>query len=139
MTGRPEGRDPDERIGDLVGQLYGGAAPNERRKLIEHLLAPLSLLSLFAVANGVFAKAWFRRGWQDLSVRIEDLDVVGTSDVVALVDFVQQVSVDTINGLAQVVAASPTMGASAAAALLIAVLVKRMRSPMSTDRKAAES
>ena len=133
MSRRPEDRDAQERIGDLVGEVYGGAAPNERRRLIEHLLAPLSLLSLFAVADGAFARAWFRRGWQDLNVRVEDLDLIRASDVVSLVDFVQQVSVDTINGLAQVIGASPTMGASAAAALLIAALVKRIRSSSHTD------
>ena len=115
-------------IGQLVGRVYGDAPAGERRRLIEHLLQPLSLLSLFAVANGVFAKIWFRRDWQDLRVQVEDLDMIGPTDVTALVDFVQQVSVETIDGLSQVIAASPAMAASAAAALLIAALVRRGQS-----------
>ena len=125
MTGELRAQQP---IGELVEQVYSGAPAPERRRLLQHLLQPLSLLSLFAVANGVFAKIWFRRGWQDLDIRIDDLDLVGAGDVVALVDFVQQVSVDTIDQLTQVVAASPELGASTAAALLVSVLVHRVRS-----------
>ena len=116
-----------ERIGPLVEDVYRAAPASERRRLVEHLVQPLSLLSLFAVANGVFAKIWFRRGWQDLDIRLDDLDMVRAGDIAALVDFVQQVSVETIDQLTQVVAASPALGASAAASLLVAVLVQRIR------------
>ena len=128
MISRTRARSAEQRIGELVAQVYRGAPAPERRRLLEHLLKPLSLLSLFAVANGVFAKIWFRRGWQDLDIRIDDLDMVGAGDVAALVDFVQQVSVETVDQLTQVVAASPALGASAGAALLIAALVQRVRS-----------
>jgi hypothetical protein len=128
----------EPQIGELVEQVYSGAPAPERRRLLEHLLQPLSLLSLFTVANGVFARIWFRRGWQDLDIRIDDLDMVGTGDVVALVDFVQQVSVETIDQLTQVVAASPVLGASAAAALLVAALVQRVR-PLGAGRERTAS
>lgn len=139
MTNR-RGRAPKQKIGQLVSRVYGAAPAGERRQLIEHLLQPLSLLSLFAVANGVFARIWFRRDWQDLHVRVEDLDMIGPSDVTALVDFVQQVSIDTIDGLTQVITTSPAMGASAAAALLIAALIQRRQSRAAgPDRESAQN
>ena len=76
----------------------------------------------------VFAKMRFRSGWRELSLRLEDIQNVRAADVVALVDHAQQVSVETVDGLAQVLAASPMLSGSAAAALLITVLVQRARS-----------
>ena len=119
---------PEESIGCLVGQVYDAAPAPERVRLIEHLLRPLSLMALLAVGNGVFAKLWFRRGWNDLQIRIEDTQIVKDSDIIALVDFVQQVSTETIDGIVQILSASPAMSATAAAALLLATLVRRTRS-----------
>jgi hypothetical protein len=87
----------------------------------------LSLLSLLAVANGVFAKLWFRRGWQDLQIRLEDTQFVTNSDIVALVNFVQQVSTETIIGISQIIASSPAWSASAAGTMLLAALAQRFR------------
>jgi hypothetical protein len=114
-------------ISALVSKVYEQSAPEGRRRLLDHLLQPLSLLSLLAVANGVFAKVWFRRGWQDLRIRTEDTALVSPSDVTALVDYVQQGCMDTIDGLVSVVTAAPVASASAAAVLLAATLVARIR------------
>lgn len=111
-----------DSIAYLVGQVYEVAPAPARRRLIEHLLRPLSLLALLAVANGVFAKLWFRRGWQDLEIRIEDTHLITNSDITALVDFVQQASADTVYGIGQVVASCPELLTSAAAGVLIAAL-----------------
>lgn len=120
-------------IAQLVGQVYELAPPTERSRLLEHLLRPLGVLSLVAIANGIFAKIRFRGGWPDLHVRLEDAQNVQASDVITLVDHVQQVSVHVVDGLADMLAASPVMAGSAAAALLITVLVQRARNRRAGD------
>jgi hypothetical protein len=118
----------DISIPRLVGQVYQAAPPIERARMLEHLIRPLGVLSLAVVANGVFSKIRFLSGWPDLRIRPEQAEVVRADDVVALVDYVQQASTEVIDGLAQLVSASPVMTGSAAATLLIAVLVQRARS-----------
>jgi hypothetical protein len=124
----PRRQSSDNEIAQLVSQVYVTAPAAERRRLLEHLMQPLGLLSLVAVANGVFAKIWFRRGWQDLQIRLEDTEIVRASDVVALVDYVEQVSIETVDGLAQMVGGSSLMAGSAVAAFLVIALVRRARS-----------
>lgn len=126
-------------IAQLVGQVYESAPPVERSRLLEHLMRPLGVLSLVAIANGIFAKIRFRSGGPDLHVRLEDVQNVQTSDVITLVNHVQQVSVQAIDGLAEMLSASPVMTGSAAAALLITVLVQRARTRRAGDRMFASS
>lgn len=121
-------------IAQLVGQVYEFAPPAERRRLLEHLIRPLGVLSLVAVANGIFASIRFRSGWPDLNVRMEDAQNVQPGDVIALVDYVQQVSVNAVDGLAHLLSASPVLTSSAAATLLITVLVQRARTRRAEDR-----
>jgi hypothetical protein len=115
-------------VAQLVGQVYALAPVVERRRMLEHLLKPLGVLSLLAVANGIFANIRFRSGWPDMRVALEDVQHVQVNDVIALVDRVQQVSVESLDGLAQIVRGSAVMASSAAAALLVTVLVRRARS-----------
>jgi hypothetical protein len=124
----PIGQLADITSPQLVAAVYEDAPATERGHLIEQLLRPLGVLSLVAIADGIFAKIRFRSGWQDLSVRLEDLQNVRGAHVIALVDHAQQVSVETVDGLAQMLSSSPVMASSAAAALLVTVLVQRSRS-----------
>lgn len=117
----------NEAIAQLVGEVYESAPLEERRRFIDLLLQPLGVLSLFAVAGGLFAKLRLRGGWENFSVRPEDLQNVRASDVIALVDYVQQVSVEAVDGLGHVLAASPLITGSAAAALLVTLLAQRAR------------
>ena len=94
---------------------------------LRDLPVAMGVLSLVAIADGVFAKIRFRSGWQDLRVRPDDLRSVRTADVIALVDHAQQVSVETVDSLAQMLVASPTLSGTAAAALLVAALAQRAR------------
>lgn len=121
-------------IAQLVGQVYELAPPAERRRLLEHLIKPLGVLSLVAVANGIFASIRFRGGWPDLHVRVEDAQNVQARDVITLVNYVQQVSVHAVDGLAHLLAASPVMTGSAATTLLITLLMQRARNRRSDDR-----
>lgn len=114
-------------IPELVGQVYELAPPEDRRNMLEQLLRPLGVLSLVAVAHGVFASIRFRSGWSEMHVQLEELSRIHVADVVALVEHAQQVSVETVDGLVQTLSTSPSLAASAAGALLLALLVERSR------------
>jgi len=111
----------------LVGKVYESAPATERRRLLEHLMRPLGVLSMAVVANGIFSKLRFLGGWPDLRIRLEDAEAIRAEDVVALVDYVQQASSDVMYGLVQVVSESPVLSATAGATVLTAVLLKRFR------------
>ncbi len=111
----------------LVVAAFESASPFVRRHLLTRLLRPLGVLSLVAVAGGIFAKIPLRSNWQQLQVQIEDVQNVQSSDLLALVDHVQQVSVETVIGVAHMIAASPLMASSAAAAVLATVLIRHSR------------
>lgn len=126
-AGEPTGAVSETAIAQLVAQVYETAPPAVRSRLLEHLLRPLGVLSLVAIADGIFAKIRFRSGWPDLHIRFEDAKNVQASDVVALVERVQLVSVESLDGLARMLVASPMMVSSATAALLVTVLMQRAR------------
>ncbi len=122
-------------IAQLVGQVYEIAPPAERRRLLEHLIKPLGVLSLVAVANGIFASLRYQSGWPDMQIRVEDAQSIQARDVIALVNYVQQVSVHAVDGLASVLASSPVLTGSAAASLLITLLLQRSRTRRAEDRE----
>lgn len=97
-----------------------------RRRVLEQLVRPMGLLSLVAVADGVFAGMRLRSGWQELQIRIEDLPSVHASHVIALTDYAEQVSVEIVDGLVQALTSSPLLTGTATAAL-VALLVRRAR------------
>lgn len=107
----------------LVGQVYATASPPVRGRLLEFLMRPLGVLALVPIADGIFSSIRFRKGWPDPHVAMEDANRVRAGDIVQLVDRVQQVSSDAIDGLAAIVTGSPMITSSAAAALLVALLV----------------
>ena len=124
MTATPE---KERAIPELVAEVYETALPSDRGHMLEQLLRPLGVLSLVAIADGIFAKIRFRGGWQDLSVRLEDINNVQGAHIVALVDHAQQVSVAAVDGLASLVLASPGLSGSAAAMVLVGLLLQRSR------------
>ncbi len=130
MTPTPE---QERAIPALVAEVYETALPSDRGHMLEQLLRPLGVLSLMAIADGVFAKIRFRGGWQDLNVRLEDIHNVQSNDVIALVDHAQQVSMDAVDGLARLVLASPGLSGSAAAMVLVGLLLQRARQGREDD------
>jgi hypothetical protein len=124
---------PALSVPQLVGQVYQTARPVDRRHMLELLLRPLGVLALAAVADGIFAKIRFRGGWSELHVRLEDAQNVQASDVITLVDYVQQVSIHAVDGLAQMLAVTPMMATSAAAGLLVTLLVQRAKNRRADD------
>ncbi len=87
------------------------------------------------MANGIFASIRFRSGGADLHVRVEDAQNVQPGDVITLVSHVQQVSIHAVDGLADMLATSPVMTGSAAAVLLMTLLVQRSRNRRADDRE----
>ena len=120
-------------VAQLVGQVHEAAPPAERGRLLEYLLRPLGVLALVANANGVLAKIRFRSYWPEVHVPLDDVNRVQAGDITALVDRVQMVSTDAIDGLAGIVSASPVLAGSASAALLVAMLVQKARAPRADD------
>ena len=88
-------------LAQLVGKVFEAAPSALQSRLLHQLMRPLGLLSLLVVANGVFAKLWFRSTWPDMQTQLEDAPNVQASDVILLVEYVQQVSVDAVDGVAQ--------------------------------------
>ena len=123
-----ESAPPEEKsriLSELVGSVYETAPPFEKTRLIAHLMKPMGILSLVAFANGIFAGIRFRGASLDFPVGLEEVQNVHTSDVIALTIHAQQVSVQAVDGLAQILAASPTMMSSAAALLLVQILIRQ--------------
>jgi hypothetical protein len=114
----------------LIGQVYETAPLTLRARIIEQLMRPLGVLGLMAVANGIFAGIRLRDRSAFPSVALEDANAIRPSDVVALADWAQQVSSEAIDGLMKVISTSPVLTSSAAAAILVSLLVRR-----STDTK----
>lgn len=113
---------PDRDMPELVAQLYTDASPPEKSRLLEHLVRPLNLLPLFALADGIFARIWLRNGQEHLQIRVEDAQTVSGSDIATLVAYVQQSSAEVLDGLLQIINSSPVMAGSTAAILVILVL-----------------
>ena len=123
----------EANIAQLVGEVYAAAPPAERSRLLVHLIRPMGVLSLMAVANGIFASIRFRSGWSDISVPLEEVQSVQVGDVITLATRVQQVSLQALDGLTQVLSNSPTLMGSAATAVLLAVLLQRARNRRASD------
>ena len=112
-------------VPELVGEIYETAPLVVRKLLLEELMRALGLLSLYGIAGGIFADIRFHGGWQELNVRIEDIKAVSSAQVIALADHTQQVNFEAIDGLAQVLLASPNLAGSVAAGVLIGMLLQR--------------
>lgn len=115
----------DAAVPDLVAQVYDAAPPTERTRLLAQLMQPLGLLSLVAVAGGVFARLRFRDAPGPLNLRLEDTLLIGAEEVRALADHAQQVSVETVDALRLWLTQSPVLAGSAAALLLVQLLKRR--------------
>jgi hypothetical protein len=83
MTGTAPaaGGEPREHaIPDLIGQVYEVAPAAERRQMLELLMRPLGVLSLVAVAHGIFAALLFRSG-RELHSPLDELARTGPPDL----------------------------------------------------------
>ena len=115
----------ERMLAQLVGRVYEAAPVPLQTRLLEQLLRPVGVLSLIAIANGIFAKIRFRGGLPDPGISPADVQSVRPGDVVALVEHALQVSGAALNGLTLVLLYSPSLAGSGAAAVLLALLLQR--------------
>ena len=109
----------------LVGRAYEASPLQVRKSLLEQLIRSVGVLGLVGVAGGVFAKIRLRGGWPDIAVRLDDLQDIRTADVVALVDYVQQVSTGALTHAVQLLASNPALTSSGAMAVLMSIMLQR--------------
>jgi hypothetical protein len=120
-------------LAQLVGKVYASAPVPVQTRLLEQVLRPVGVLSLIAIANGIFAKIRFRGGWSDTSLRSVDVQSVRPADVVALVEHALQVSSAALNGLTHILTTAPSLAGSGAAAVLVALLLQRTQHRRADD------
>lgn len=111
----------------LLAAVFDAAPLTERKRLLELLLRPLGVLSLAAVANGLFAKFALRSNWTKVQLRAEDVQQVQADDVVALAHYVQQAGLHAFEGIPQVLSSSPALMGTTAAVVLLAFLSAEMK------------
>ena len=118
----------------LIGQVYESASPPLKARLLQRMIAPLGVLASVAVAHGAFARLKLQTGWHDLQSLAPELQKISADDVVALADRVQLVGTDALLRLADVIGKSPVLASSAAAALLMTLLIRKAQnSPPAED------
>ena len=111
----------------LIGQVYASASPLLKARLLQRLVAPLGVLAAVAVAHGAFARIKLQTGWQELPGLQglgPELQKISVDDVVALADRVQLLGTDALLRLADLIGKSPVLASSAAAALLMSLLIR---------------
>lgn len=143
MYSKPKMQSPTQTathdpVPTLLGQVYAESPVSLKSRLLEQLLKPLGLLSLATVCNGAFANLAFNNDWFKRGIRPELVQSVDADQVMALTGYVQQVSFQAVDGLAQVLSGSPVMQGSVAASALLALLMKRGREQPKTDAHALE-
>jgi hypothetical protein len=109
----------------LVGAAYDASPLTVRKSLLELLIRSVGVLGLITVAGGVFANIRLRGGWPNVLVNLDDLQLIKKSDVVALVDYVQQVSAEAIVDLVQLLVNHPALTGSGAVAVLATIMLRR--------------
>ena len=111
----------------LVANVFEAAPPPERKRLLELMIRPLGLLSLAAVANGIFANMGLRNNWTRISLQAEDVDNVQRGDVMALAMHVQQMGAHAFDGMRTVLTSSPSLMSTTAAMLLLTLLTQEYK------------
>ena len=127
-----------QSIPALVGAVFGTAPPELRVKMLEHLLRPLGLLSVAAVAGGAFAKIRFRTNWPDMKIRTDDVVGVKAAEVTSLVEHVMQVDERAVDGLTTVLQAWPMVRDLEAPGRLIQLLEARRPPDLHCDANRSE-
>lgn len=117
----------------LIGQAFEALPPPQRRALLSHLLKPLGMLSLATIGDGVFLINRSQLLLQHAAAEAEDLQDIHVSDVVALVDRIQQTSVEGVDAVAQMIEASPDLAHSPVIAMLEKIPLRRTRARQVDD------
>jgi hypothetical protein len=110
----------------LVGGAYEASPLPVRKSLLEQLIRSVGVLGLVTVAGGVFAEIRLRGGWPNVLVNSDDLQMIKRADVVALVDYVQQVSAGALVDVVQMLTSNPALTGSGAVAVLATIMLRRV-------------
>lgn len=121
-------------LAKLVGKVYETAPVPVKTRLLEQLLRPLGILSLVAVANGVFAKIRLHSAWPGVPLNPADVQHVRPDDVVALASRLLQLSNEALNGVAQLLTDAPSLASSSAAAVLVVLLLHNAHNRRADDQ-----
>lgn len=97
----PDPNTPEHEVAELLGHVYAQAPDAERERLLVTLLPAAGLLSLVAVANGVFARIRLSEQWPSLRWLHDELVSVQPTDASALVERLQFTHSDALDGLMQ--------------------------------------
>lgn len=111
----------------LIGAMPAATLRPDRSRLLVCLLKCLGVVVLAAVIDGIFAKIRFRGGWPVQHVWLDDANLAQPADITALIDRVQQVCGDAVNGLTSIVSVSPVLASFTAAALLVVAPIQHAR------------
>lgn len=109
----------------LVGRAYDVAPPGIRKSLLEQLTRPLGVLGMMSVAGGTFARFRFQGHRHNDTLHLDDLNAVRNSDVIALVDHVQQVSTEALVNAVKMLSLAPALNNSGAVSVLTSLVLKR--------------
>jgi len=128
---------PQHEVAELVGQVCAQAPETETETETERQLVALlptaCLLSLVAVANGVFARIRLDEHWPSLRRLHDELARVQPTDVSALVERLQFTRSDLLEGLMQWVGTALVLACSAAACVPVSLLMHRKRQRIASD------
>ena len=111
----------------LVKQVYRAAPMEIQRKILNTVVRQLGILSLVAVANGIFARAAIQWPQAAPNIPLDQVPSIKIEDVWELLDFAYQVSSDVFDGLTQLIVASPKIANTASGLLLVAWIAKRRK------------
>lgn len=125
LVALPEAEAQSHILAILMGKVYEAAPAPMRPRLLEQLLRPVGVLSVVAIANGVFARLRFHTGWPQVPLSAGDVQSIGTDDIIALAYRLVQIGGEALNGVTQLLTDSPALAGSAAAAVLLTLLLGR--------------
>jgi hypothetical protein len=87
-----------------VADLFAGAAPAQRVRLLNGLLRPVGPLALVSIAAGAFGSLLPDAHWHVASVTLDDAQRLTGGQVLELARYVEQKSPEAIAGLPELLA-----------------------------------
>jgi hypothetical protein len=120
---------PHPPIAELVAQVYRGARPPLRKRLLECLLRPVGPLGLVAIAAGAFGAILQRGGYRELAVAPEDTARISPEQMLELARYVEQAHPESLLQIAPIVSdqAGHMVGMAGIAASLLLVTLQAWR------------
>ena len=121
-------------IARVVSRVYRAANDAIRADMLTHLLRPLGILGLVAVASGAFARLVRRDGLVPDTISAEDMVRYSSEQIRELTMFVHEVNPDALQPLVEQLAQSG-MGIAALSTAALVVLYRRSRGRSTLSRK----